>query len=109
MDGQTEVANYLRRVLGYFPSDPRGATAVEFALVSAPLIAVVLAMLAGAPPLACFAVLGIGVLSVLFGIVMVVEPITAALALIWVIGSYAIAAGVIMIALAFKLKGHAKA
>jgi uncharacterized membrane protein HdeD (DUF308 family) len=50
-----------------------------------------------------------GVLSVLFGIVMVVEPITAALALIWVIGAYAIAAGVIMIALAFKLKGHVKA
>ena len=45
MDGQTEVATYLRRFLGYFPSDPRGATAVEFALVSAPLIAVVLAML----------------------------------------------------------------
>jgi uncharacterized membrane protein HdeD (DUF308 family) len=50
-----------------------------------------------------------GVLTVLFGIVMVVEPLTAALALIWVIGAYAIAAGVIMIALAFKLKGHVKA
>ena len=50
-----------------------------------------------------------GVISVLFGILMLVEPLTAALALIWVIGAYAIAAGLIMIALAFKLKGHAKA
>ena len=50
-----------------------------------------------------------GVISVLFGILLLVEPLTAALALIWVIGAYAIAAGLIMIALAFKLKGHAKA
>jgi uncharacterized membrane protein HdeD (DUF308 family) len=49
-----------------------------------------------------------GALGVLFGIVMLVEPVTAALALIWVIGAYAIAAGVIMIALAFRLKGHVK-
>jgi len=48
-----------------------------------------------------------GAISVLFGLVMVMEPITAAMALIWVIGAYAIAAGVIMIALAFRLKGHA--
>lgn len=48
-----------------------------------------------------------GALSILFGIVMVVEPISAALALIWVIGAYAIAAGIIMIALAFRLKSHA--
>ncbi|MCA3559810.1 MAG: HdeD family acid-resistance protein [Aestuariivirga sp.] len=49
-----------------------------------------------------------GVLSVLFGIFLFAEPLTSALALIWVIGAYAIAAGVIMIALAFRLKGHAK-
>lgn len=48
-----------------------------------------------------------GLLSVLFGIVMLVEPVTGALALIWVIGAYAIAAGILMIALAFRLKGHA--
>jgi len=48
-----------------------------------------------------------GILSLLFGIVMLVEPITAALALIWVIGAYAIAAGILMIALAFRLKSHA--
>lgn len=50
-----------------------------------------------------------GVISVLFGIFLFVEPLTSALALIWVIGAYAVAAGVIMIALAFRLKGHAKA
>ncbi len=39
------MADDLRRMVADFPSDPRGATAVEFALVSAPLIAVILAML----------------------------------------------------------------
>jgi len=39
------VLKDLRNRLGKFRSDPTGATAVEFALVSAPLIAVVLAML----------------------------------------------------------------
>ena len=48
-----------------------------------------------------------GVISVLFGAMLFASPLTSALALIWVIGAYAIAAGVIMIALAFKLKGHA--
>ena len=49
-----------------------------------------------------------GVISVLFGIMLFAWPLTSALALIWVIGAYAIAAGVIMIALAFRLKGHVK-
>ena len=48
-----------------------------------------------------------GVITVLFGIMLMAWPVTSALALIWVIGAYAIAAGVIMIALAFRLKGHA--
>ena len=48
-----------------------------------------------------------GVVTVLFGIMLMAWPVTSALALIWVIGAYAIAAGVIMIALAFRLKGHA--
>ncbi|MEI7598760.1 MAG: HdeD family acid-resistance protein [Aestuariivirga sp.] len=47
-----------------------------------------------------------GLISVLFGIFLFAEPLTSALALIWVIGAYAVAAGVIMIMLAFKLKGH---
>lgn len=49
-----------------------------------------------------------GLISVLFGIMLFAWPVTSALALIWVIGAYAIAAGVLMIVLAFRLKGHAK-
>lgn len=46
-----------------------------------------------------------GVLSVLFGIVMLLRPGAGALALIWVIGSYAIVFGVLLIFLGFKLRG----
>src|SRR5262249_57313726 len=47
-----------------------------------------------------------GLLSVVFGIVLLVRPGAGALALIWVIGAYAIAFGIIYIAFAFKLKKH---
>jgi uncharacterized membrane protein HdeD (DUF308 family) len=49
-----------------------------------------------------------GLLSVLFGVVLFAMPGAGAVAMIWVIGAYAIAAGVILSALAFKLKGHAR-
>jgi len=45
-----------------------------------------------------------GALSVLFGILLVFQPSTGALALVWVIGSYAIAFGVLLIVLAFRLR-----
>jgi len=45
-----------------------------------------------------------GVLSVLFGILLVFQPGVGALALIWVIGSYAIAFGVLLLVLAFRLR-----
>ena len=48
-----------------------------------------------------------GLLTLLFGVVLFVMPGAGAVAMIWVIGAYAIAAGVILSALAFKLKGHA--
>jgi uncharacterized membrane protein HdeD (DUF308 family) len=48
-----------------------------------------------------------GVLTVLFGVLLFAMPGAGAVAMVWVIGAYAIAAGVIMIALAFRLKGHA--
>jgi len=48
-----------------------------------------------------------GVISVLFGLGVLVYPGAGALALVWVIGTYAIIAGVLYIGLAFRLKKHA--
>jgi uncharacterized membrane protein HdeD (DUF308 family) len=48
-----------------------------------------------------------GVVSVLFGLAVVLRPGAGALALVWVIGTYAIIAGVLYIGLAFRLKKHA--
>lgn len=47
-----------------------------------------------------------GVLSVIFGIIMFVQPGAGALAVIWVIAAYAIAFGVLLIWLGLKLKKH---
>jgi len=49
-----------------------------------------------------------GVISVLFGIAMVINPVGGALAVVWLIGAYAIAFGVLLIALGFRLRGAAK-
>jgi uncharacterized membrane protein HdeD (DUF308 family) len=46
-----------------------------------------------------------GVFSVLFGIVLLWNPIAGALAVVWLIGAYAIVFGVLMLALAFRLRG----
>lgn len=46
-----------------------------------------------------------GVLSILFGILMIVRPGAGALALTWLIGGYAIGFGMLLIALGFRLKG----
>ena len=48
-----------------------------------------------------------GLLSVIFGIVMFAQPGAGALALIWVIGAYAILFGILLIALGVRLKEHA--
>ena len=45
-----------------------------------------------------------GVISVLFGIGVMMAPGAGALALLWVIGIYAVVMGVILVALAFRLK-----
>jgi uncharacterized membrane protein HdeD (DUF308 family) len=50
-----------------------------------------------------------GVLSVLFGIGVLLVPGAGALALVWVIAIYAIVEGIIFVALAFRLKGHVHA
>jgi|SRR5688572_19577448 uncharacterized membrane protein HdeD (DUF308 family) len=49
-----------------------------------------------------------GVLAVLFGLMVLVRPGAGALALIWLIGSFALASGVVLIVLAFGLKRHAR-
>ena len=54
----------------------------------------------GATPCAC------GVISVLFGIGMMLAPGAGALALVWVIGTYAVILGVVFVALALRLKKH---
>jgi uncharacterized membrane protein HdeD (DUF308 family) len=47
-----------------------------------------------------------GVLSVLFGIIIIVQPGAGALGLLFVIGAYAVIYGVILIGLALRLRSH---
>jgi len=47
-----------------------------------------------------------GVLSVLFGLGVLIFPGTGALALIWLIAIYAVAVGIVMIMLALRLRAH---
>ncbi|MBN8919795.1 MAG: HdeD family acid-resistance protein [Rhizobiales bacterium] len=47
-----------------------------------------------------------GALSVLFGLAVLAMPGAGALALVWLIGAYAIADGIIFSMLGLKLKGH---
>jgi uncharacterized membrane protein HdeD (DUF308 family) len=47
-----------------------------------------------------------GIISVLFGVGMMLAPGAGALALVWVIGAYSVVMGVIFVALAFRLKKH---
>jgi uncharacterized membrane protein HdeD (DUF308 family) len=47
-----------------------------------------------------------GLASIVFGIFMFWHPIAATVAIIWIIATYAIVFGIIMIALAFRLRGH---
>ncbi|MBX9776953.1 MAG: HdeD family acid-resistance protein [Xanthobacteraceae bacterium] len=50
-----------------------------------------------------------GLLSVVFGILLLWRPGIGALALVWIIGAYAIILGVIYVAFGLKLKKHAPA
>ena len=49
-----------------------------------------------------------GALSVAFGVLLLTRPATGALSLLWLIGGYAIASGVILIALAIRARGFAR-
>ena len=45
-----------------------------------------------------------GVLSVAFGVMMILSPGAGALAVLWIIGAFAVAYGVLLVMFAFKLK-----
>lgn len=47
-----------------------------------------------------------GVVSVLFGLIVLIQPGAGALGLIWVIAAYSIVFGISFVALAFRLKNH---
>jgi uncharacterized membrane protein HdeD (DUF308 family) len=49
-----------------------------------------------------------GIISVLFGVALVINPVGGALAVVWLIGAYAIVFGALLIALGFRLRGVAK-
>jgi uncharacterized membrane protein HdeD (DUF308 family) len=47
-----------------------------------------------------------GIISLLFGVSMMLEPGAGAVALVWIIGAYSVIMGVIFVALAFRLRKH---
>ncbi len=48
-----------------------------------------------------------GLISLLFGLMLVIQPGAGALALVWVIGIYAVFFGILLLVLALRLKRHA--
>lgn len=49
-----------------------------------------------------------GIASVIFGVLLIIRPGAGALASIWIIGSYAIIFGILMVILSFRLRGIQK-
>ena len=47
-----------------------------------------------------------GVASVIFGLILLFRPGTGALAVVWLIGTYALVFGLLLLLLAFRLRGH---
>lgn len=47
-----------------------------------------------------------GVASIVFGVFMFWHPIAAAVSIIWIVATYAVFFGIVMIALAFRLRSH---
>ena len=50
-----------------------------------------------------------GVASVVFGVLLFLYPSAGALAVVWLIGAYALLFGLLMLVLAFRLRGHGPA
>lgn len=50
-----------------------------------------------------------GVVAILFGVALIVFPSAGALAVVWLIGAFAIVSGVILLMIAFRLRGSARA
>jgi uncharacterized membrane protein HdeD (DUF308 family) len=48
-----------------------------------------------------------GIVSVVFGILLIVYPNAGALAVVWLIGAYAIVSGVLLLSLGFQARTHA--
>ncbi|HTE66696.1 MAG TPA: DUF308 domain-containing protein, partial [Candidatus Binatia bacterium] len=49
-----------------------------------------------------------GVVAIVFGVALIVFPSAGALAVVWLIGAFAIASGVILLMIAFRLRGRAR-
>ncbi len=47
-----------------------------------------------------------GAISILFGVVLMISPIAGVMTLLWLVGIMAIAFGVMMVILAFRMHGH---
>ena len=45
-----------------------------------------------------------GVLSILLGVLLVIQPVAGTLAVIWIIGAYSLVFGVVLIALGVRLR-----
>jgi uncharacterized membrane protein HdeD (DUF308 family) len=49
-----------------------------------------------------------GVIAILFGLVLIVFPSAGALAVVWLIGTFAIVSGVILLLIAFRMRGRTR-
>jgi uncharacterized membrane protein HdeD (DUF308 family) len=49
-----------------------------------------------------------GLLAILFGVVLILFPSAGALAVVWLIGAFAIASGVILLTVAFRVRGRGR-